>query len=350
MLHVGTAVLYLGEMARHYIAIRTDKRKKPFILRELEQGRLRQGWGWLPSQDLRRLRAKLNDDQELDGDELAAWRNRRMLGTEPDGLRVDDIVVLPNLPEQGQWMLARVAGPYTFEISTEASDVGPDYGHILRVDPVRDREGRLVVVEADNANVDAPLRASMRNMSRMWSLDDHARSVDKLTAAIATGADTTTPEPEVQKFETFFKRMRSAAWGAIHEKYKGAEFEPFVGRLLEHIFVGGIVEHHGGPGEKGADFIVSTKGTLGLEYKIAVQVKLHDGIHDDPHALDQIRRAHAHHRVHAGLVITTAETTSKGFDDEQASLEAKLGIDVRVITRDELVELVMLHLGGDRTA
>ncbi|MBK8695334.1 MAG: hypothetical protein IPN17_24445 [Deltaproteobacteria bacterium] len=96
---------------RRYVVVRTDRNRAAFILREFEQGRLRQGWGWLPTQDLRLLRAKLNAHQKLTGEEAAAWRNRRLLNTEPDGLKPGDVVVVPNLLPQGHWVLARVAGP-----------------------------------------------------------------------------------------------------------------------------------------------------------------------------------------------------------------------------------------------
>jgi hypothetical protein len=39
------------------------------------------------------------------------------------------------------------------------------------VDPIRTAGGKLAVIEADNEYVDARLRASMRSISRMWSVD-----------------------------------------------------------------------------------------------------------------------------------------------------------------------------------
>jgi hypothetical protein len=115
--------------------------------------------------------------------------------------------------------------------------------------------------------------------------------------------------------------------------------------LFECIYKDGRVEHWGGAGEKGADLIVFTRDPLGIEYKIAVQVKLHEGTEDDTKALSQIKQAREYHKVDAGVVVTTAELMSETFQVRREELEEELGIDIRVVDRDEFVELVMAHLG-----
>src|SRR5262249_21249355 len=122
-------------------------------------------------------------------------------------------------------------------------------------------------------------------------------------------------------------------------------FEHLVRRLFERIYKDGRVEHWGGAGEKGADLIVFTRDPLGIEYKIAVQVKLHEGTEHDTKALSQIKLAREYHKVDAGVVVTTAEQMSETFQARREALEEELGIDIRVVDRDEFVELVMAHLG-----
>jgi hypothetical protein len=331
-------------MARRYLVIRTDRTRRDFILCELEQGRLRQGWGSKVDHDLRLL-AKQARSRKLNDEEARVWRNRRLLDTEPDGLKKGDVVVIPNLPKQGRWVLARVTGGYDFSPVRVPKDAGPDYGHIIVVSPIREPGGKIAIVEADNEHVDARLRATMRNQSRMWSIDALGAAVDALIDAIETGKDTHTPEPEVQKAEGFFEAVRQAAWKHINEKYKGAEFEHLVRRLFECIYKDGRVEHWGGVGEKGADLIVFTRDPLGIEYKIAVQVKLHEGTEHDTKALSQIKLAREYHKVDAGVVVTTAEQMSEMFQARREALEEELAIDIRVVDRDEFVELVMAHLG-----
>ncbi len=332
-------------MTRRYVVVRTDKTAKPFILRELERGRLRQGWGYKDEYDLRLLRKRVDADEYLDDEEAAAWRNRRLLDTEPDGLKPGDVVVLPNLPEQGTWVLARVAGPYRYATAEEMQLDGHDYRHIVEVALIRDAQGNVAAIANDSFYVDARLRASMRNMSRMWSIDALAPAVESLIAAVEGGHDTATAEPEAKKVEGFFAAMRKAAWENIQSRYKGAEFEQLVHLLFQRVYKDGRVEHWGGAGEKGADLIVFTQDPLGLEFKIAVQIKLHDGVHDDTHALEQIRQAGQSHQVDAGVIVTTAVETSVEFERRREALAAELEIDIRVITRDEFVGLLMTYLG-----
>jgi hypothetical protein len=333
---------------RRYVVMRTDKRRRDFISRELEAGRLRQGWGWKPEHDLRVLREKLSAGAKLNEEESSVWRNRRLLDTEGDGLKPGDIVIVPNIPEQGRWALARVTGAYRYEPPPSDAGVGSDYAHVVPVEAIRTKDGKIAVVEADNENVDARLRASMRTMSRMWSVDAMGAKVDDLIRAIESGKDTARAQPETEKFAGFSSAVAAAAWEKVRERYKAAEFEMLVLRVFRHIYDHGRtgrVEHWGGAGEKGADLLVFTQDPLGLEFKIAVQVKLHDGEHDDVHALDQIKWAHSAHSVDAGVVLTTATTLSERFTNHQQALEAELGIDIRVLTRDDFLKLLMAHLG-----
>ncbi|MBK8695333.1 MAG: restriction endonuclease [Deltaproteobacteria bacterium] len=140
------------------------------------------------------------------------------------------------------------------------------------------------MVDPDNANVDARLRATMRNLSRMWSVDALGPAVDRIIAAAEAGGDITAPQPESEKQAGVFAAVREAAWKAVRERYHGAQFEQLVLKLFQGIYVGGRVEHWGGRNERGADLIVFTQDPLGLEFKIAVQVKLHEGVDDDTRA------------------------------------------------------------------
>lgn len=328
-------------MSKRYLVVRTDRKARELILRELEQGRLRQGWGWLPEQDLTKLADKAYRASSMTSAEASAWRNRRLLPSQPNGVQPGDIIVLPNLPEQGKWVLARVTGGYRYEISEHG-----DYGHIVAVEPIRRRDGKIAVVEADNEIVAAPLRASMRSLSRTWSIDSLGTSVDRIIAAIEQGQDIATAEPAAQKLERTLAEIRAAAWESIRGNYKGAELEHFVHRLFERIYPRGRVEPWGGPAENGADLIVYTTDELGIEYKIAVQVKCYEGAIASVDAIHQIERAHRIHKVDAGVIVTTAVAAEEKFLALRDQIEGELGIDIRVIVRDEFIGLVLQHLAA----
>lgn len=86
-------------------------------------------------------------------------------------------------------------------------------------------------------------------------------------------------------------RLRQG-WGWTGEQtYRGAEFEHLLVPLLESVYGEGSVRAIGGRGEKGADFIVSTTGPLGLVFQTAIQAKMYDGTQRDTHAIAQLRSA-----------------------------------------------------------
>jgi hypothetical protein len=170
--------------------MRTDTRNNTdYIWRELEAGRLRQGWGYRPDQDLYdigRVRAeggRLNDHQKV------TWRgNRRLLPTEHDAVRQGDLIVLPHLPRYGQWTIVRVAGRYRYSIDEGRNSGGnPDFGHILPIDIVTGR------IPARDPTVPDRFRRAMRPQIRMWSLKAHGETVEELVRAFASRSRVQSP-------------------------------------------------------------------------------------------------------------------------------------------------------------
>ena len=164
-----------------YWAMRTDQSRRSWIWSELQNGRLRQGWGIHPSHNLERL-ADLSQRGVVFTDfEREVWRgNRRLLPSQPDSMQIGDLVVFLNMPRRGVWSIAQVTGGYRYEVSTQANawDGSPDYGHIRDVELLTDERG----VNPDREGVSDALRRSMRPMSRMWSLDAHWEVIDGLVA------------------------------------------------------------------------------------------------------------------------------------------------------------------------
>jgi len=333
-----------------YAVIRTSKDNREWIWSELGEGRLRQGWGWLPEQDLDLIYEKRNRGEDLRPEEKSSWRSRRMLGKTWNGLKVGDVVVSPNLPEQGKWVLMRVAGEYRYDRppgKSETDEPG-DFGHILPVEPVK-VGGKIAVIDPSSPFVDARLRGTMRTMSRIWGIDHLAEAVKRLTKAIASGEDTSVRQSPEQRRTGFLDAVREqvsdVVWSRLHETYRGAEFEHLLVLLLESVYGEGSVEHKGGPREKGADLIVTTKGPLGLVFKTAVQAKLYDGKQFDLHPVEQLRWARDNHGVQAGVVLTTAEEVSQEVQEALTKAAEDLQIDVRVWVRDDFVRLLLRYLG-----
>ena len=112
--------------------MRTNRSIASWLWAEVTAGRLRQGWGYQPKQELTLLRHRRERGEPLDRDDEWAWPNRRMLADEPDGMQVENLVLLPHLPAEWHWAVVRITGPYRFKIDPERND----YGHILPVEVV----------------------------------------------------------------------------------------------------------------------------------------------------------------------------------------------------------------------
>jgi hypothetical protein len=333
----GRVSMGVGDQGRCW-AMRVDHwAASAFLWDELQAGRLRQGWGHKPEQDLRVIAEALARSETLTTDQQRCWRgNRRLLGTEPDALKVGDMMLVPHLPNYGVWSLVRVAGDYRFDVHAGTKD----YGHVLPVDLI----SRHRAVHPHEKSSSAPLRRSMRARQRLWSLDAFRGELAALEADLAAGA----PVPKaLNPFEEMLRSARDALWTTIQKRFQGHELELPCVRLLEAIYGKGSVEHTGGCAEKGADAVVTHIDELGLSHCIVVQMKMWDGEASSLHPLDQIRQAVASRDlVTGGVVLSTAKRSTADFEATRARLEAELGIPVRTIWRDELLTLFLRHLPG----
>lgn len=326
-------------MTRYWV-MRTDKARTEYVARELAQGRLRQGWGWDDSQDLHAVAAAQRAGRALDDAEKSAWRgNRRLLDSEPDGVRQGDLVLLPHQPSHGFWALVRVAGPYRWEHPSELNSYEmPDYGHILPIEVVSARP-----IHPFEDAVSARLRQTMRNMSRMWNIDALGPDVDELAEACSQGV--VAPPPSVDRLPKVLSAVELATWDALQKQFHGAEFERPCVLLLEALYGDGNVEHTGGSSERGADAIVTHEDPLGVTHRLAVQIKMWSWDADWTRPLDQIRQASgAYEGISGGVILSTSERTSERFEEHRRHLESELRIPIRVVLRQELVRLFVAHL------
>jgi hypothetical protein len=118
---------------RKYWGFRTDKDYQADFFEELKAGRLRQGWGYDVSQDLRIIKQNIDSGGEwwklMSENQNQAWPHYRMLGVGDDSIHQGDIMLLPKLPNDSMFCLAEVTGEYYFSIYPQSED----HGHILPV-------------------------------------------------------------------------------------------------------------------------------------------------------------------------------------------------------------------------
>lgn len=162
-----------GIRGRGYWAMRTSPWERPYIWAEAQAGRLRQGWGWAAEQNLEVIAAIVRRHGELSEEQQMAWPSRRMLSTQPDGMRPGDLILSPNIPEWGRLSIFRLIGSYEF--APDAPRRFDDrFGHVLPV--------VLLIGDIDrrSAEVSDALRMTLRNPSRLWGISPYGGDVERL--------------------------------------------------------------------------------------------------------------------------------------------------------------------------
>ena len=119
---------------------RIDRDSK-FILEEIKNGRLRQGWGT----DTMSL---INSNNEIvsaeewtknyfwKGEELASIKRRYNNLKTMVNMVKGDLVIIPKYPDWGMFIIAKIKNPYKFEMPLDKTI--NDYGHLLEIEEIRE--------------------------------------------------------------------------------------------------------------------------------------------------------------------------------------------------------------------
>lgn len=281
---------------------RDSQMHRDFVFSELLAGRLRQGWGWLPEQDLTVVARRYSDAAVgyagLSDEEKMAWGHWRMLGeaspAPEDAICVGDTLLVPNVPENGTFTLCHVTGPYNYEIP----DLIGDLGHIR---PVEVLTPGGVAYTSDL--VLASLRRSLNCRSRLWSIDQYADNLDAIVSAVEAGGVARSfaqgtnhlaraQRATAEKVQASVTALASAITEPLRSVLKSAEWEPVLKAALVPLMRDVDVIHTGGAGEEGADIEIHVPNPFAPEspWIVAVQLKDFEGeIHES--AADQIEQA-----------------------------------------------------------
>jgi hypothetical protein len=251
---------------KNYWCYRVDTSKIKFFTNELNEGRLRQGWGWDEAQDLRNF--KLDE---------GAGRNRPMFNKVKKG----DVLLIPQVPNWGEVALVEATQDwnkgYVFEIDPTLGD----YGHIF---PAK----YLKKFSRNNENVTGNLRSTLKNPSRFWNINHYADDVELLLSSQVT---------ELSKRQDHNSRLESSIGTVFNEVFDETVFadklyekltEQFTREEWEFALVYGLkqmfpfyqIERVGGKEEKnhGTDILIKLPSILSnYSYAIAIQVKDYDG-------------------------------------------------------------------------
>ena len=148
------------EREKHYWGYRIDVKNQDFFFKELEQGRLRQGWGYTENQKL------------PETEDSGARKNLSMY----EKVKKGDILLIPRLPDWGSVAIAEAVEDwndkekgYRFEIDDEKKD----FGHIFPAKYIGcfNRHGKDV-----SGNIQSTLKA--RN--RFWNISRFSEDIEKI--------------------------------------------------------------------------------------------------------------------------------------------------------------------------
>lgn len=156
----------------------------------------------------------------------------------------------------------------------------------------------------------------------------------------------------------FFDELRLAledVLEAVRRTHPNRDREMLMQRVFEAMPGVEKVERKVGRADRGADLVVTNRaglrvGKLEREEMCLVQVKAYEGVHDDPRAVEDIRRAFDRYPdAEVGLIVSTAERFSQKFDDALRKLREETGKTVEVVYGTDLARLVLRYLDPDRS-
>lgn len=338
---------------RRYWAERTYKGERAYLLSELHQGRLRQGWGGNPLQDLRLVQAEIEKGgkwwERLSEYQKEVLPQLRMLSSAKDSVQLGDWILVPNLPEDGYFLVAEVVGEYCYDLENA-------FEHVLPVRLLMDKG-----INKYSEHVHADIRATLKTPMRMWNIDRLGDVIEKLIAEHKTGTDLSTAKSGEARLATAWDVARIHAVDelqkhlktALDARFQAAEWEEPIKMVLKNLYPGADIRKTAGPGEHGADLVVQIPNHFGgSPWLIIVQVKNYTG-EIGKAVLEQLREAYDKYSkegtVLSLVAMTTAEKTSVDFQAAAASLETELSVPVKMILQKGMMEMFSTGLFPDNS-
>ena len=319
----------------------------PLLYSELKEGRLRQGWGSEPGQDLRKI---INgDDDAING---GARRNLPMFYKVKKG----DIILTP-IPKSVDWSkisIVRATEDWNKEYKFEIHNKLKDFGHIF---PVK----LLTTFARHNENVDGGIRATFRCQLRFWNVNRFNENIEALIKILESDlsevkeGDAKLLSVVKTSFEKIFtEELRKSLITNIKGAYNAAEWEKVLQIGLEKISLDNQLRVETSTNREeakhGADIIIRFSNPIdnSLEYAIAVQIKDHVGI-ISKNAIDQICKADDYwhkNEVDSKLIEKMViVTNAKSGENEEITKYAE-SKEVRIMYKKEFDQLLLKIANG----
>ena len=322
----------IQEREKHYWGYRIDVKNQDFFFKELEQGRLRQGWGYDKNQEL------------PDTKDSGAKKNLSMYKNVKKG----DILLIPRLPDWGSVAIAEAIEDWDKGYKFEIDDEKKDFGHIFPANYIGcfNRHGKDV-----SGNIQSTLKA--RN--RFWNISRLSEDVEKIMGNLEGNRESTSVIENIKnivseqvKSSFDLKRFSEKVIDEYNRKFTASQWEEVIKNILEKIYPGYEIERIGGSKEEkhGTDILVTISGLSNLEkYNIAMQVKNYNDVISDnniDNIIKQINKAEKYVWKNNGKLIDKILVITSAKKEENPKLieECKKG-NIKVIFSEELEKLIL---------
>jgi len=336
---------------------RNNEAHRIYIQNELSNGRLRQGWGGLPEQDLRLVKSKIEDTSigwvGISQDQKWAWGHWRMLGEMAsdtnNAILNGDIILIPNSPTDSHFTLCYITGPYDFKIDSDLED----FGHIRSVEILTPGG-----VSYTHPLVSAGLRRSLRCRSRLWWIGDHLPCLSQIIAKAAAGENADLREGTdhilraklniARPLEDSLNILTKAVEGPLKATLHSAEWEPVICAALRPLLNHVEIVHTGGPNERGADIEILIPNPFEPKqpWIIAVQVKDYVGqigiavISQIEQAIQSRMGLNAQGRLLAVVLASINASPSAELTEALEKLSKKYGVSASCVYGDGLMRAI----------
>ena len=313
------------EREKHYWGYRIDVKNPDFFFKELEQGRLRQGWGYDKNQEL------------PDTKDSGAKKNLSMYKNVKKG----DILLIPRLPDWGSVAIAEAVEDwndkekgYRFEIDDEKKD----FGHIF---PAR----YIGCFNRHGKDVSGNIQSTLKARNRFWNISRLSEDVEKIMKNLEGNKESTSVIENIKnivseqvKSSFDLKRFSEKVIDEYNRKFTASQWEEVIKNILEKIYPGYEIEKTGGSKEEkhGTDILVTISGLSNLEkYNIAMQVKNYNDVISDnniDNIIKQINKAEKYVWENNGKLIDKILVITSAKEEENPKLiEECKNKEIRVI-------------------
>lgn len=321
-------------MSRNYWGYRINKELIPFFTAELDQGRLRQGWGWDPKQDLRNL--------EVDS---GAKRNLPIFNKVKKG----DILLIPRLPSWNEVAIVEATEDFNKGYEYSIDEKLNDFGHIFPAKLIKQFVRK-------NENVLGNVRSTLKNISRFWSANHCADNIEILINSTNEKLRDELSFNDrfnnilADSFSNCFDtdRFSNELYARLNANLSNEEWEYALVEGLKRLYPPPmLVERTGGITEKyhGTDILIKFPGLTDFQYAIAIQVKDYSGYMSDS-PIEQISKADDYWTKEGLVIIDKYVIVTKCKKEDHPAL-LNTNSNVKVIFANELKDL-LLQIGSSQ--